>query len=193
MKTREEVERRLRKLQIRYARKHVQRSQERLPHNCVHNEEHLPPRLEAGPKVPVEEEVAPRQQVTLVVLNEPRPIRLCMHGADRGEKWRGDVCDDAETARQCPYFKPAKDVRAARDEFMDSLADDEHVFNHYRDVATLQWVLGERVHSYPLAWWQRLWLAVHLFFIRVVKPTAALPAPRVPDDLWDDHDPPASP
>lgn len=194
MKTREEIERRLRKLRIRYANKHVRRSQERRPHNCSFNEEHLPGKL-TRPGVPVETEIAPRRQVTLVILNDPKPVRLCMYQftPGGGTGWSGVVCDDDETAERCPYFVPSKGVPDARAEFMASLEDDEHVFDNYRDVATLQWVIGERVHSMPLSWWERLWLSFVAVFIRVARPSKALPPVKVPDDLWDDQNDPSSP
>lgn len=195
MKTRQEVQRRLRKLQVRYARKYVARSQERSPCNCVYNEEVLPGRLDSRPPVPVEEEMAPRAQVTLMVVSDPKPVRLCMYGADKAGGWGGDVCDDDDTARRCPYFRPSRDVAAARSEFMESLADDEHVFNHYRDMATLQWVLGERAHTYPLTAWHRFLMVLHAIVARMLGRLriAPRPDPKIPDNLWDDNDtsPPA--
>lgn len=188
MKTRDDVERRLKKLRTRYAHRHVQRSQERRPGNCVYNEEHAPRKLE--PSVPVEHQMAPRSQVTLVVLNEDRPVRLCMYGAESG-KWPGNICDSDGVARSCPMFKPRTSVEEARHGFMEGLADDEHVFNNYRDMATLQWVLGERVHGWPLSWWERLWLFVMGFFARTAKPLPRGPEHTI-EGLWDD-DPPAAP
>lgn len=192
MKTRDEVERRLRKLRVRYATKHVQRSQERKHTNCVFNKEHLPRPL-GPPKVAVEHEVAPRTQVTLVVLNDDRPVRICMYGVEKLGGWPGDFCDDDDTASRCPYFRPSRTIEQAKTEFLSSLEDDEHVFDNYRDVATLQWVIGERVHSIPLTWWERVWMAVLAFFARFTRRLPPAASVSIPDDLWSDPNDPSPP
>lgn len=193
MKTQEEVEKRLRKLRRRYARKHIQRSQDRLPCNCIHNEEHLPVGDLRAP-IPTELEISPRIQRTLVVLqnHNPGPVRLCMYGAADGE-WSGTICDSESTSRPCPYFQPRLPADSAKIEFLDTLADNEHVFDNYRDMATLQWVLGERVYDMPLTLIDRVVLWFTVLFALVPRASRRESIPQLPSDLWDDDDSPAPP
>jgi hypothetical protein len=181
VKSREEIEKRLKKLRVRYARKHILGSQQRLHKNCVFNREHVPPSLperRQGPDV----HMVPRRQVTLVVLRDEAPIRLCMYGSEDASKWRGDVCDDDSVARSCKLFKASVGLEEAKQEFLDRLADDRFVFDNYRDVATLQWVLGVRVHEIPLSVWDRLSLWLSIFFFR--RPKALPPSDFDGSDLW---------
>lgn len=138
--------------------------------------------------------IAPRDQVTLVVIQEDRPIGLCMYGASDASKWPGNICDDVATAKSCPMFNPRVTVEEAKAEFIDQLEDDEFVFNNYRDVATLQWVLGERVHDIPLTWWERLIVWFSMKSAKVLPPSPQLPEPDA-NTLWteDDTAPPPGP
>lgn len=190
MKNREDVEKRLRKLRRRYARKHVQKSQDRVPCNCLHNEEHHPVGDLRAP-VPTELEVAPRIQRTLLVLQDRDmgSVRICTYGAAEGE-WSGTVCDSESISRPCPYFQPRLPADSAKVEFLDTLADDEHVFDNYRDVATLQWVLGERVYDMPLSFMDRLVLWFAVLFARVPRASRQPSVPQLPSDLWDEDDSP---
>lgn len=192
MKTRDDIEKRLRKLRLRYAHKYVLKSQERRHRNCAFNEIH--PVGEAPYTVTQSRELerAPRRQVTLVVLNDELDgVGLCMHNASDSSKWEGNTCDSDDVSRSCPLFKPRASAEEAKNGFLELVADDEYVFENYRDVATLQWVLGERVHELSLSWWERLVLWVRTAFLRVAKPTPLLPPAPLPKDLWDD--PPQDP
>ncbi len=186
MKTKEEIEKRLRKLRVRYANKHVLASQQRTFTNCVHNREHTPSPTRQARPAGRDLPMVPRRQVTLVVLQDDVPVHLCMFGADDPSKWRGDVCDNDSISRSCKLFQPSCSLEEAKEEFMGLMADDEYVFTNFRDVATLQWVLGERVHSIPLTLAERIGLWARSLFVRTPP---ALPAPATPDlpsDLWSE-------
>jgi len=95
------------------------------------------------------------------------------------------MCDHDDIAKSCKMFNPLVSIEQAREEFLEKLSDDEYVFNNYRDMATLQWVIGQRVHEVPLTAWERFvfWLKAKLF-----KPEPrieALPAAEIPSDIWD--------
>jgi len=186
VKTKDDIEKRLRKLRLRYAHKYVQHSQERRHCNCLYNEAHQPSSVPYTRTQSEERDVAPRHQVTLVVVRPEEPVRLCMYGAEDAAKWEGNVCDTDEVSRSCPMFRPRVSAAEAKDEFLESVADDELVFEKYRDVATLQWVLGERVHEIPLTWWDRLTLWFRVQLSKVVKPAPRLPPAELPKDIWDD-------
>ena len=187
VKSKKQVEDRLKKLRVRYARKHMEASQKRCFKNCVHNHAHVPTQTPAVARKD-DFEMVPRRQVTLVVLQDEDPtVHLCMYGASDPATWPGDVCDDDSVARGCKVFEPRQTADQAKEEFLSSLSDDEHVFNNYRDVATLQWVLGERVHSMGLSIWERflLWLRSKLIKRDALVPQ--LPESSVPDDLWSEN------
>jgi len=186
VKTQEEIEKRLRKLRERYARKYVDASQQRAHANCVFNHRHDPPPSSTA-AAPRDEDLpmVPRRHVTLVVLRDDSAVHLCMYGAEDPARWAGDVCDDDATARSCKLFKPSVDMDQAKSEFLDLMADDEYVFDNYRDVATLQWVLGERVHGMPLSWIERLGFWFRSKLSKPSKQTPLLPQGDLPGDLWD--------
>jgi len=186
VKNQEDIEKRLRKLRVRYANKYASASQERKHLNCVFNEVHETRDLPYTRTKSIEMPIAPRDQVTLVVFHGRQDVtHLCMYGSD-SNKWQGSMCDSDDIAKSCSMFKPRVDAQTAKDEFLELVANDEYVFNNYRDVATLQWVLGERIHEVPLTNLERFVLWVKCFFIRVLKPSATVPLPSLPKDLWDD-------
>lgn len=192
MKTRDEVFSRLRKLRTRYVTRYISQTRDRKPCNCRYNHVHEPLDLRHTKSQSKPAPIAPRDQVTLVVIQEDRPVGLCMYGADDASKWPGNICDDVATAKACPMFVPRATVEEAKTEFIDRLEDDEFVFNNYRDVATLQWVLGERVHDMPLSWWERLIVWFHMRFAKVLPASPRAPEPDA-TSLWaeDDTAPPA--
>jgi hypothetical protein len=145
MKTQSEIEKRLEKLRARYRRKYVQDNSGRHHQNCVHNYEHKP----AGKfKYSKSHDVAlsPRKQTTLLVLNEDQPVRICTYGSQgpQAGSWNGDVCDNDEKSSACPYFAASQTEEEAGAEFDELMKDVEYVFDNYRDVAALQWVLDVR-------------------------------------------------
>jgi len=205
VKSEEEVRRRLRKLRGRYARQFLRQSQDRLHRNCVHNYEHLPLDAplpggdEAGPMrirggEEVEGLVVPDRRVrfgrtvSLVVLQDPSPVRLCMYGSEDPASWAGEVCDRDEKAASCPWFSPAVPKEEALAAFDALLEDDGYVYENYRDLAALQWVLGDRVHRHPPGLWERLldWMA--LLRTSPSRPAPALPEPADDqlEDIWKD-------
>lgn len=149
MKTEIEIRKRLEKLRVRYCRKYCADVSGKKPRNCVYNIEHAP--VERVDHVPTEVELAPRVTTTLVVIQPDFPIRLCMYGSEKPDTWNGDVCDDDATAHACPYFEPKIPEDRAVEEFDKLMSDDEFVLENYRDIASLQWVLNERVHLTPLS------------------------------------------
>jgi hypothetical protein len=191
VKTKEDIEKRLRKLRFRYAHKYIQASQERKHLNCVFNEVHETSALPYTKTKSVEMPLAPREQVTLVVFqNKPdTSVHLCMYGSGDPEKWQGSTCDSDDISKSCSMFKPKIDANTAKDEFLELVSNDEYVFDNYRDVATLQWVLGERVHEIPLSVTERFFLWLRCLFTRVLKPSPQLPPPSISEDLWNDSSP----
>ena len=164
-------------------KQHVGKSQARCHRNCQYNVEHSPEAQGRDPNV-VELSLAPREVTTTLVLERDEAVRLCMYGAEDPGQWPGDVCDDDDTARRCKWFKPKMAADAAQAEFEGLLADDEWVYENHRDMAALQWALGDRIHKHGLSLWERLWLFVFSFFARTPKPAPPLPPF---DDISDEE------
>ncbi len=187
MKTRSDVESRLKKLRMRYAHQHVEATQKRCFNNCEFNEVHAPRHVEYKASLETEYEVAPRHQRTLVIMGEDRAVHLCMYGATNPATWPGDTCDTDDKAKRCPMFKPRVSLEQARQEFMEKLSDDKYVFDNFRDVATLQWVLNERVHEVPLSLFERFVFWLKFKFWKSEPALPQLPPAEIPAELWYDQ------
>ena len=186
MKSKGTITKRVRKLRLRYAKKHVKASQARRHGNCRHNFEHAASLEGRDPDV-VELALAPREVVTTLVVRDDEVVHLCMYGADDPMNWPGDVCDSDEVAGRCEHFEPRESAEEARDGFMELLADDEWVYENHRDLAALQWALDDGKYRVPrqfLSLWERFWLWLTVFFFSSVKK----PAPPLPpfEDIDED-------
>lgn len=187
MKSKEEINRRLRKLRLRYGRQYLTKTQFRKPENCVHNHEHFP--RKTGPTVEIETELAPRVSVSLVMIRPDESIRLCMYGSEDPATWNGDLCHNDDTASRCKMFRPRVSMDEAKQEFINLLADDTFVYDNYRDIAALQWVIGDRVHSQPWSFIERALLVWDKLLVRLrIKIAPALALPELPERIWDDAD-----
>jgi len=191
VKSQEAISRRLRNLRLRYAKQHVKESQARCHRNCTYNHEqpNLSPLKYSRNGVPeIEYERSPRKSVTLVVLQDQVPTRLCMYGSQNPSTWSGDICDNDDIAKSCKYFQAKVGEEEARRQFMEKLEDDEYVYDNFRDIAALQWVLDDRVASHPLTILERL----SLWFSRIRNRPAPMekdpPVPELPENLWDDNE-----
>lgn len=187
MKTKDDIIKRLKKLRIRYANKYVAKSQLRIHTNCVHNVKvDLPKNKYKSEQT--DSSLSPRKQVTLVVIQSDEPVGMCMHNSHNASKWAGNICDSDDVSASCSLFNSRISIEEAKSSFLESLQDDEYVFDNYRDIATLQWVIGERVYSYGLSWLERIFLWFRCKFMKTRKPIQKLPNPELPEDLWDNHD-----
>lgn len=182
------VRRRAERLRDRYLRRHVLRSQERLPENCAHSREVLPNKLPySRTDLLTELDLAPRVVTTLLVIQEDKPVRICMRGADDPSSWSGDICGADGRACCRDHFVPVKTAATVAEEFMKSLEDDKFVYDNFRDLAALQWALGDRRPRLP--WYRRL--VVYLVG-RFIPPVPKLPAPAAEavdkelESIWRD-------
>lgn len=131
------------------------KSQERRHRNCAHNVEHVPNRLPySSSDVPTDLDLAPRRVTTLLVVQDESPTYLCSLGSENPAEWSGTICDRDSFSDGCPYFVPRVSAEAATAEFRELLLDDGYVYEHYRDVAALQWVVEDRRPRPP--WYVRL-------------------------------------
>jgi hypothetical protein len=191
VKSKSNVLKRLKKLRIRYAKSHIKCSQERKHRNCVYNHEQEPMRrwdpwvLEND--VGVEPELIPcHTEIVIASTAEQSSAFYCTYGSEDPENWSGLICDHDGIARKCKWFTPRTNVKEAREEFLRLMEDDKYVYENYRDIAVLQWVLEDRVHKHALSWWERLVIWLCLVFSKPKPPAALPPADDIPEDLWDD-------
>lgn len=68
---------------------------------------------------------------------------LCMLGANNPEEWKGTICDGDDVSMECPFFEAKKTRADIKKEFDEIMQDPVRLFDQYRDVAILLWVLGE--------------------------------------------------
>lgn len=191
MKTEREILGRLKKLGNRYARKYIDNTQKRCYRNCRYNWEQvvLPVKKDV-----VEFELTPRCVSTVVVVSDNDKANYCTYGVNHESdgsysvdtnKWNGIICNRDEIAEQCEWFTPALSVSEAEDKFNQCLEDDKWVYENYRDIAALQWVLGDRVYNHPASLVHKVWLWLKSKFHKP-KPPKQLPASKEPKDIWDD-------
>lgn len=152
MKGESVIRARLERLRRRYLRHHLLLSQEKRHRNCVHNLNQAPLGSLRASRAGVETsyELAPRNQHTLIVIQEDRPVGICMFGSDSPADWPGDICDSDSVSSSCPKFRALRSEEEARSDFGALLMDDKLVYERYRDLAALQWVLQERAGSLGL-------------------------------------------
>lgn len=84
-------------------------------------------------------------------------VRLCMLGSDDPENWPGNICDTVENVRTCPFYRNRYDKDELKAKFDTVLEDPDVLYNEYRDIAMLKWILEEEPPA--LTWWQKfkLW------------------------------------
>jgi len=180
VKSKEEVLRRLKKLRARYLRQYLRLSQDRLSRNCTYNHEVLvhPVKSRISDTHDLGEARPIASARSLIVLQESRedtPVRVCLYGCKDPAEWLGELCYTKEKAESCGWFKPSKDLAEAEKEFDLLLSDDAHVYENYRDMAALQWVLEDRIHKYRPGLLERIWR----WFIR----SRSIPAPKLPPPI----------
>lgn len=190
MKSEQEVIKRMRKIRFGYAKKHALVAHVRAHRNCQYNKLHVPDvKLIRKYNQNTEEIIAPKKSVSLVIVNDERSIHLCMYGSDDCTEWSGDICDDDAIARSCKLFKPKVPANDLKNEFIGRLEDDQYVFEHYVDLATLQWVLDDRAYNHKFGWWEIIYLWFLYRILKVKKPTRSFDYRDTSDDedlkkLW---------
>lgn len=169
MKSESDIVKRLKNLRIRYAKRFIFLSQERKPENCSFNFEHESNGTYENSNF-MEIDRAPKKSVTLIVIKPETPTRLCLYGSENPETWNGVICDRDEISKSCKYFIPKQSLNEAKENFLSLMSDDEYVYENYKDIATLQWVLGDRIHKFGLSLFERLIFWIFSLKLRVFKP-----------------------
>lgn len=186
MKSREEIEKRLKNLASKLKKRHISNSQSKHHESCVFNYVHTPT---PGP-VPIESpetEMVPRKHVTLVVIQPDKPVRICTYGSEDPASWEGVICDSDKTSFSCPVFKSRLSIEEAEQEFNGLMADDAYVFENHKDLATLQWVLGVRLDKVRLSLLEKVYWTLSIGFLQLNLYVRSLFQKNrsLPTDLWD--------
>jgi len=152
MKSRSDVQARLRFLLLEELNRRVKIAHKRLPNRCLHNH-----RQELDPRKQVEDEPNPSynrvDRHRLPVVNQ---IGLCMLGSENPEEWPGNICEDPIDAERCPYFNPAQSKEGLLAEFTEQLQNLDWVEQNLPDVYAILWVLDDIRPNYHLPWWKRV-------------------------------------
>lgn len=187
MKSEKDVRRRLKKLRMSLLRKVLRESQERRHSNCVYNYQHKGSHLAISESDPIRM-ASPSKSSSLAIIQNDPIIHLCLYGSENPAEWEGLVCDNDDIAKRCKWFKPKVSANEAMRSVVLNLADDHYVFDNHKDIAALQWVLGERVHAYNISLLDRIILFFKALTARPGSPVPALPPPDFSDSdleaLW---------
>ncbi len=190
MKTREEVESRLRALLVEELDRRVEEARKRRPHLCRFNHQHL-----LDDRKTVDGESNDRYNQITVGLWEPvdRTIGLCMYGQEDPEEWGGNICEDDIDAQRCPMFEPIKTKETILEELSEQIGTPGWVDRNMPGVVELAWVLDKVAVVPPLPWWKRFWYH-HILRIRIEPLKASvnilnlLPALELPQTSGEDDE-----
>ena len=165
MKSEKELKQKLRDVKTSYLVKKYKERLSKKPCNCVHNYRYST--VEADPDHNYKHLVEwPEEEPGQNDVN-PKEVGLCMLNADNPEEWGGVICDDIETAQDCPFFQAKFNREDIESEFEDELEDDKIVAHNYKDIAALQWMIGEKVYSWDLRWYQSIRVTLVFWFYKV--------------------------
>jgi len=162
VKTKVQIESRLRKLRFRYLRKYLADTQKRSHGNCLYNKTDIPLNHERKTEL-TPTKLTPRNQVTLLVIQPDKPVGYCSYPTNAGS-WSGVICDDDDVSKNCKYFTPSINEDESRAIFDSRLQDDGYVLTNFKDVAALQWVLEERAFKIETSFIEKFVLFLsHIF------------------------------
>ncbi len=175
MKTKSEIEARVKELICAELDRRVSEASKRLPTRCIHNYRHsLDTRHQVdGEANPEYNRIADGRGLPVI-----QTIGLCMLGSEDPESWGGTICEEPIDARKCDVFKPSKGKEAIMPELSRDLQDGGWLLENMPELFGLLWVL-DVVQEPSIPWYKRLWF--RLLRIRIenvvpkVDPTKLLP------------------
>lgn len=132
----DEIRKKLKDVRFKYLTAEYKKALKVTPSNCVHNYRHK----------------------TLDESGKNVTVGLCTLGMENPEEWNGKICDDDSTAQECPFFLSCVSKQSVKEDFDIKLQDETEVATSYKDVAALQWVLGEKVYSWDLTFLERFYI-----------------------------------
>jgi hypothetical protein len=148
MRSRQEVEARVRYLVNEELVRRLAEIEQCQPHHCKHNYRHpLDTRRRIG-------ETA-NPNYNRIALAGEATIGLCMLGSEDVVSWPGTICEDVEMALACPYYTSKTTRGDVLTTYRDQLQDLAWLEQNLPQVFELVWVL-QAVSAPTLTWWQSL-------------------------------------
>jgi hypothetical protein len=150
MKNESDVRKQFKKVKYHYLKKELESKMSRSPCNCKYNYVH------SGTEYVYETVGQKPVQKTF-------EIGLCMYGSEDFTSWQGTICDTDDMAKSCPLFENVFDKHNLKQDFEESLEDDQILSSRFKDLAALKWALEEsKVTTLPLTSWQLLKARVYV-------------------------------
>ena len=157
MRSKDEIEGRIRFLLAEALKHRVREASRRLPVLCRHNfQQPLDTRRqlhgEPNPgfnRITVDSGEAVTQR-----------IGLCMLGSDDPERWGGTICEDPSDAQRCPLFEPRLSKAMIWQDYHDTLQDVEALRESLPEIYGLIWALEPAenwLNISQVPWWKRFW------------------------------------
>jgi hypothetical protein len=166
MKTKSEVEARIKELVCAELDRRVAEASERLPTRCIHNYRHsLDNRkyLEGEPN-PGYNRIT--NNSGLPVINT---IGFCLIGCTDPENWGGTICEEPIDAKKCEVFKSKMQKADILSGLASDLKDSDRIRDNIPELFSLLWVL-DVVQEVEIP----LWKVILFWFRRVqLKPVVA--------------------
>lgn len=159
MRTKSEVEVRVRELLCSELDRRVAEASERLPTRCIHNYRHP---LDTRKQIEGEENPEYNRITDKVGLPVIQTIGLCLLNCNDPENWEGTICEDPIDAKKCQDFKPAKTRSDILPDLALDLKDADWIRTNQPELFALLWVLGA-VQELTIPLWKR----VLFLFLRV--------------------------
>jgi hypothetical protein len=160
MKTKSEVESRIKELVCAELDRRVAEASERLPTRCVHNYRHP---LDNRKQI----EGEPNPGYNRITYNSGLPvvntIGFCLIDCKSPEDWGGTICEEPIDAKKCGVFKAKKGKTDILPELASDLKDSVWVRINLPELFSLLWVL-EVVQEVRVPLWKRV-----LFWFRLVR------------------------
>lgn len=180
MKTKSEIEARIKELICAELDHRVAEASERLPTRCVNNYRHP-----LDTRKQIEGEPNPEYNRITNKLGLPviQTIGFCLLNCSDPENWEGTICEEPIDAKKCADFKPMKVKADILPELSQDLQSTAWVEENLPELFSLLWVL-EAVQELELPWWKRLWFWFRKIELEPVAPkidtSKLLPPPAEP-------------
>jgi hypothetical protein len=178
MRTKSEIEDRIRFLLVRELERRVQKAIERLPHRCVYNH-----RQPLDTRKTVEDETNPYyNRITMGIDLDGNPvpvhqtIGLCTYKEEStgyDAQARLIICEDPVDAQSCPLFFPRKSKSELWAEYREQISNLAWLQENLPEVYGLYWALESEAEM-RAPWWARL-----LYYFLRIRPEPL----RMPTEL----------
>ena len=171
MKTRSDIEDRIRYLLAEALEARVKEASERLPHRCRHNHQHP---LDTRRQVHGESNEVYNRITVRAGDATTQTIGLCMLGSEHPDEWPGDICEDPIDAQRCPYFDPLLNKETVWREFSNTLRDPDALRGQFPEIYGLIWSLEPSegwLTPGMVPWWKRLWFRLHRLRVEPIRLT----------------------